>query len=239
MNAIKKTLLRSLGIPADHPWLVSLQVKKRQLLGVDVKLKNEYFKRNRRTRLHLGSSNHLMEGWLNTDLFPSAGVMTLDATIQYPFESNSFDLVFSEHMIEHVPHEAALKMLRECYRVLKPGGVIRVVTPDLAKILSVYPSPKDPQSDRYLKWMSSTFTPDAREDIEAHVINAFFRMWGHQFLYDQSTLTNTLTKCGFNKIEKHELGQSNCEDLRNLENVARYPDGLLNYESICLEACKG
>ena len=56
-----------------------------------------------------------------------------------------------------------------------------------------------------------------------------------QFLYDEPTLTTTLVKCGFSSIEKFELGESKHADL---ENTSRYPDGLLNYENICLEATK-
>ncbi len=236
--SIKRTVLRGLGVQDDHPWLLSIQKTKRRLLGTDAKLSDQYFKSVKSAKLHLGSSNHLLDGWLNTDLFPEQDVMTLDATSTYPFDSNTFDFVFSEHMIEHVPYEAALKMLRECHRVLKPGGVMRVVTPDLAKLMSLYPHPKDEWGERYLKWMSSTFTPGVREGHEVHVVNAFFRLWGHQFLYDQPTLTSTLTKCGFVQIEKFDLGQSKHAELQNLENTARYPDGLLNYESICLEARK-
>lgn len=210
----------------------------RRLLGADAKLREQYFQSAKCRKLHLGSSKHLLDGWLNTDLIPGRNVMQMDATAQYPFETNSFDFIFTEHMIEHVPYPAAINMLKECYRVLKPDGVIRVVTPDLAKILNIYPHPKEELGQKYLNWMSSKFTPDITEDHVAHMVNAFFRLWGHQFLYDGPTLTTTLVKCGFSNIEKFELGRSKHSDLQNLENTSRYPDGLLNYESICLEATK-
>jgi predicted SAM-dependent methyltransferase len=53
------------------------------------------------------------------------------------FEDNTFDYIFSEHMIEHVDHDGAVAMLRECYRVLKPGGTICMATPDLAVIVGL------------------------------------------------------------------------------------------------------
>jgi len=238
MNALKKTVLRRLGIEDDHPWLVGYQNAKRRMLGKDAKLRDRYFKQFETTKLHLGSSNHLLKGWLNTDLCPGKDVMMLDATASYPFESDSFDFVYSEHMIEHLPYDAALKMLKECHRVLKPGGVIRIVTPDLAKILNIYPQPKDSLGERYLDWMSTTFTPGVSENQTTHVVNSFFRLWGHQFLYDAGTLTTTLIKCGFTNIGKHELGTSHHIEMQKLENTKRYPEGLLHYESICFEASK-
>ena len=235
---MNKALLRRLGFSRRHPWLLKLQKAQRRLLGTDTKLREQYFQSAKCRKLHLGSSKHLLEGWLNTDLYPGRDVMQLDATARYPFETDSFDFIFTEHMIEHVPYPAAIAMLSECYRVLKPGGVIRVATPDLAKILNIYPHPKDELGQKYLSWISNRYTPDITEDHAAHVVNALFRLWGHQFLYDVPTLTTTLVKCGFSSIEQFELGESKHADLQNLENTSRYPDGLLNYESICLEATK-
>lgn len=238
MGKIKQNLLRSLGIDDTHPWVLRYQACKRMVLNTDVKLRDHYFKAHACTKLHLGSSNHLIDGWLNTDLFASPGVMALDATAPYPFAEEAFDFVFSEHMIEHVPYDAALRMLKECYRVLKPDGVLRIVTPDLEKILSIYPHPSQADGQRYLQWMSKTFTPDVTQNQPAHVVNAFFRLWGHQFIYDEQTLMASLQSCGFTKIERRELRESRYPELQNLEHTERYPEGLLSYESICLEACK-
>jgi predicted SAM-dependent methyltransferase len=238
MANLKQAVLTRLGIDGTNPWLLKYQACKRKVLGTDAKLRVAYLRTNTCAKLHLGSSNHLIEGWLNTDLVASPGVMALDATAPYPFPDATFDFVFSEHMIEHVPFAAGLRMLTECHRVLKPGGIIRVVTPDLAKVLSVYPQPNNTNSEKYLQWMSNTFTPYAKENKAAHVVNAFFRLWGHQFIYDQATITALLIQTGFASVEKLELGQSNHPELRNLEHTQRYPDGLLNHESICMEARK-
>jgi predicted SAM-dependent methyltransferase len=55
-----------------------------------------------------------------------------------------FDYVFSEHMIEHVSYAEGLLMLRECLRVLKPGGRIRIATPSLEVLLDLYKPSKTP-----------------------------------------------------------------------------------------------
>lgn len=238
MRIIARALLRTIGISDSNAALRRYRRFKRALLGTDAKIKNAYLTTSICTKLHLGSSNHLLPGWLNTDLCAAEGVMALDATSSYPFPRDTFNFIFSEHMIEHVPYDSALRMLKECYRVLKPTGVIRIVTPDLTKILGLYPHPPNEQARVYLRWMSTTFTPEAEQNCATHVVNAFFRLWGHQFIYDQPTLETAMRSSGFINIIRRELGQSDHAELTNLENTTRYPDGLLNYESLCVEARK-
>jgi len=55
-----------------------------------------------------------------------------------PFALNSFDVVYHSHFLEHVPKEQAGVVLKECWRVLKPGGIIRVVVPDLEVLARRY-----------------------------------------------------------------------------------------------------
>ena len=77
--------------------------------------------------------------WKNFDL-----VSHYDEVIECNFlkgielESNIADLVYSSHLLEHLPFDFAPEFLKEHYRVLKPGGVIRIVVPDLAKLIDLY-----------------------------------------------------------------------------------------------------
>jgi SAM-dependent methyltransferase len=55
-----------------------------------------------------------------------------------PFADGSFDVVYHAHFLEHLERNAALEFMQECYRVLKPGGIIRVVVPDLQLAVMTY-----------------------------------------------------------------------------------------------------
>ncbi len=55
-----------------------------------------------------------------------------------PFEDGTFDVIYHSHFIEHLDRKQALAFLRECHRVLKRGGIIRVVTPDLEMAAANY-----------------------------------------------------------------------------------------------------
>ena len=55
-----------------------------------------------------------------------------------PFESNTFDIVYHSHVLEHLDREAASPFLRECLRMLKPRGRLRCVVPDLEVLIKRY-----------------------------------------------------------------------------------------------------
>ena len=120
----------------------------------------------------------------------------MDATTRFPFDDNTFDYVMAEHMIEHIEYEAADVMLRECFRVLKPGGRVRIATPDLRTLLALHSREKTSVQEFYIDWSSERFIPGARECKDVFVINNFFRAWGHCFIYDAETLTHALSMSG-------------------------------------------
>lgn len=78
-------------------------------------------------------------GWINADHSPSTKeVMRINLLKPLPFADNTFDVVYHSQFIEHLPMEIASAFLAECYRVLKPSGVLRVVTPDLGNQAAEY-----------------------------------------------------------------------------------------------------
>src|SRR5438477_50522 len=97
--------------------------------------RNSASKRAARWVTRNGAGFNSLPGWLNTDLEPkSASVIYLDAAKPLPFAYSTFDYIFSEHVIEHIPYPQGLSMLKECFRVIKPGGTIRIATPNLEQI---------------------------------------------------------------------------------------------------------
>jgi len=179
-----------------------------------------------------------MEGWLNTDVEFFPGIMQMDATLPFPFSDSTFEYIYAEHMIEHIAYPRAAAMLRECHRVMRRGGVIRVVTPNLAAVVGLYTSKLGPDQERYLSWLCQTFVPQDCPHNSTSAINVMFRSWGHQFIYDEETLRGSMDAAGFRCVERYMLGESRYPELRNIENQQRYPEGLLNFESIALEGMK-
>jgi len=189
--------------------------------------------------LHLGCGDHVLAGWINADLDPRGeDCLAFDAAKPFPFEDESLDVVFSEHMIEHMNFQDGMVMLRECWRVLKPGGRIRVTTPDLPFLIKIYTGPRSKLEEDYLVWAARRFVPQPPDEAAIFVFNNFVRAWGHLFIYDLATLSRSLSAAGFVAIEQFRLGESDHPHLRGIENIDRLPPGFLQLESCTLEGVK-
>jgi predicted SAM-dependent methyltransferase len=94
---------------------------------------------NRPKLLNLGCGAFVHEEWTNVDFVSSNRlVIAHDLLKGIPFPDNEFDAVYHSHVLEHFPRSQALPFLNECFRVLKPGGILRVVIPDLESIAREY-----------------------------------------------------------------------------------------------------
>ena len=170
-------------------------------------------------KLHLGAGPVLLDGWLNTDKYPtSSRIAYVDTTKRFPFARDTFEYVFSEHMIEHMSWQAGARMLKECHRVLVPGGIARVATPDLGKIVGLYGHSGDPDSQRYIALVTDTFLKGIGGYKASFVINNSFRNWGHQFLYDRDLLGLALSRAGFEEIRFFSMGDSDEAALKGIES---------------------
>lgn len=198
-----------------------------------------YLADHRPAKLHIGCQDHPITGWLNTEFGrgPPKGVLYLDATQSFPIDSSSFDYVFSEHMIEHVPVAGALNMLTECFRILKPGGRIRISTPPLEFLIDLMASPSD-EHRRYADYHYREFLADAPLKSPAAIVNDYYRAWGHQFVYDRASLRDLLLRAGFVNLEEFPINSSGDPNLTDLENDGRMPEGLLALSTMTFEGEK-
>lgn len=89
--------------------------------------------------LNLGCGQRYHEDWINIDFTSSSpNVIAHNLLYGIPFADNYFDVVYHSHVLEHFPKSLAQNFINECFRVLKSGGIIRVVVPDLEKIVKEY-----------------------------------------------------------------------------------------------------
>ena len=207
--------------------------------NLDRQLVRRYLSRAGTPKLHIGCGKNLLSDWLNMDYLPlSSDALYLDARRAFRFGNDTFHYIFSEHMIEHISYDDGLKMLAECRRILKPAGRVRISTPDLAFIVSLYDVEKSGLRQEYIKWAASEFFGGSREVNEVFVINNLMRNWGHTFIYDENTLRGAMKEVGFTNIVKCDLGQSEDPELCKLENETRLPAGFLRLETVTLEGIK-
>jgi SAM-dependent methyltransferase len=92
-----------------------------------------------KTYLNLGCGTRLHPSWTNIDFEAGApGVRAHDLRRGIPFPAETFEAVYHSHVLEHFPREGARRLIGECRRVLRPGGVLRVVVPDLEALVRTY-----------------------------------------------------------------------------------------------------
>lgn len=88
-------------------------------------------------KLHLGAGTEILEGYINTDIVELPGIDHVFNVMHFPwpYEDNSADEIKAKDLIEHLPthtneyENSLLKFLEECYRILKPGGLLWIQTP--------------------------------------------------------------------------------------------------------------
>lgn len=175
-------------------------------------------RRHQGGKLNLGCGPDRREGFLNADL-GLAGEFHMDVTRRFPFADGTFALVFSEHLLEHLGEAGAARCLRECHRVLQPGGVLRLSTPDLARQVAYY---RDPEGEglaqrRQVAACSPWKYAPGSVATPAQALNDAFYLWGHRGLYDRAELTRVLQEAGFGHIAFHAPGQGSGELTTGLE----------------------
>jgi predicted SAM-dependent methyltransferase len=201
---------------------------------------DDYLREHTVRKLQIGAGDNSIAGWLSTDNAPvSEGIVRLDATREFPFGDAVFDYAYSEHMIEHLTLSDARKMVAEMYRVLKPGGRVRIATPDLQVFAALCLDGSTETQRAYVDWAVREYNPDSGFVSPSVVVNQMFRGWGPQFLYDQETLSKVLSQAGFSGITRCEVGKSEDPELAKLEGHWRKIGESNNrFETMVLEARK-
>lgn len=119
-----------------------------------------------------------------------------------PYVDNTVAAIFSSHVFEHLFMDEVEKLISECHRVLRPGGVCRVVVPDLEKIMTLY-DPEDPR-----KFIADIYEVATRSTVKN----------SHHCAFTGAFLTLLFTQTGFSKCQVLSYGVGSCPDLELLDN---------------------
>jgi predicted SAM-dependent methyltransferase len=157
--------------------------------------------------LNVGCGDFIYPQFINLDYVWRQGIdICWDITKKpYPLADGSLDGIYSEHCLEHIPLPACEKNLAEFYRLLKPGGSIRIVVPDAELYFTIYNRKLNGEKIA-MPYEESYISPAAR-------INSLFRSYGHEFIYDFETFHILLDKAGFKNIRKEKFMEGRNKDL--------------------------
>ena len=129
------------------------------------------------TLLNLGGGSNRLPAAFSVDVDARSDAY-VDVTKPLPFPDRSFSSIFCEEVIEHVNREQGARLLQECSRILEPGGLIRLTTPDLMYFCS----------------------EALANDRNGQEINKIFYGHGHQHIYSNASLEAALSQAGFRDI---------------------------------------
>jgi SAM-dependent methyltransferase len=224
-------------------------------------------------KLNLGCGPNAPVGWLNVDgswnawfahhphlrkVLATAGLINPsnqgaqwnvkpvvhDLRKPLPFKDNAFSAVYASHVLEHLYLVEAQQLLAECKRVTKPGGVVRIVVPDLHSMVA-----------DYLHGENGANGPSPGKITAADVLNdklgfrkpappggnpvfKFYAIWkdfhSHKWMYDCVSLTRSLELAGFAEVSQKGFRQSEIPGIQDVEDPARVLDGA----GICVEGRK-
>lgn len=186
------------------------------------KLKAKYknakdvIKNNKTLKLHIGCGRQYKEGWINIDNNSLDNITKLDLKYDIlkgiPFPNDSVDFIYNEHFFEHITVEEGQNFIKDCMRVLKKGGVLRIAMPDLDECVKAYCNPNGLEDDKeFLTKYGLGFIKTRAERL-----NVDFR-YGHKWLYDWEELERRLKEAGCENIKKCSLRLSEHKELCDLE----------------------
>lgn len=123
-----------------------------------------------------------------------------------PIEGRSVDWVYCSHVIEHLEKYEAIELVREIKRILKNNGKVRIVLPDLQRLIKLYACDPDEFNRKYFGF---------EKDKKIGILGRFIRP--HNWMYTPETFKEILTEAGFIKINISSFRKSKMPDIKKLD----------------------
>jgi SAM-dependent methyltransferase len=187
---------------------------------------------------HVTSADKLKVPW-NSD------ILIHDLRTPLPFHNASSSIVYSSHLLEHLYFEEGQRLIRETYRVLADGGIVRIIVPDLGSIVQEYLGGHpfgevsngtenlcfaDRLNQRLL--MRSSTPPSG--NFFSRLYDSWMDFHTHKWMYDANSLKHHLELAGFVEVRQMALHESRIDGIEQIEDASR----ILKGEGICVEGIK-
>ncbi len=191
-------------------------------------------------RLNLGCGRHMPPGWVNVDWALGArfaklplfrpvntrlhmfdqqwaeGIQLHDLRKKFPWKDASIEAIYSSHLLEHLTREEGQRFLLECGRVLKTGGLVRIVVPDLRSFVMTYVDGALPARD----FVEALGVLCGADKVGLKRRLAPWSEFPHKCMYDVESLVNTLKSCGLDAAPREPF-ESALPDIQEIEVADR------------------
>jgi predicted SAM-dependent methyltransferase len=225
-------------------------------------------------KLHLGCGLNTPEGWIHVDgswnawmaKYPTLrrvfkvirflpadlkdiawnpDIIIHDLRKPLPFPNDHFTAIYASHLLEHLYLNEAKALLKEGVRVLIPGGILRMVVPDLRSILAEYmggrPSGEGSENreanhraDRLNERLMFRSCKPRSGNIFLRIYSSLKDLHSHKWMYDAESLIFYFQEAGLVNVREMEYLRSQIEGIEKIEKA----ESILNGEGICVEGRK-
>jgi SAM-dependent methyltransferase len=174
----------------------------------------------------------------NATLEWAPGIISADLRRSLPFPADSARCIYSSHVLEHLYEQEARALLDECYRILKPGGVIRLVVPDLRAVIDRYvaTSRSDPRTGQAADRFNDELLLRERRRSGGHLAfrlySAITEFHTHKWMYDEASLIARLIDAGFAQVVRRQFLDSAITGIDEIERADAAD------EALCVEGVK-
>jgi predicted SAM-dependent methyltransferase len=197
-------------------------------------------------RLNIGCGGNIVENWVNIGLFEipkalyysskitnQAKFVHFDVTSELPINPDSIQYIYASHFIEHLTFPQGLAFLKNCHKVMKRDGIIRLTFPDLELWILKY---VENDTEFFKKYSDFTKNKNDLPDLKTkgEIFMSQVHGWGHKWCYDFDSVKDILERTGFSEVTRKKAFQSLIPDIDKLEpNIEQRL-----FESIFVEAKK-
>jgi len=179
-------------------------------------------------KINFGAGGNQLRGWKNLDI-QYEGFGFIDISKPLPLPDESVTHCFSEHCVEHVTAPDGFRFFKECYRILKPGGMIRITVPSIESVFHT-------MTPEYIRWVKEAGFGDG---TERGAIEHLITNHGHLACWSVGTLKAAIFAAGFEKVYDFAVGESAVQEFCNIEGHGKVIGENNNrIESICVEGSK-
>lgn len=173
-------------------------------------LPEDYLTGDGKIKIQIGChTNMFHRGWLNLDIGDLAGFAQANGYIYarhdvrqgLPMSTGTVDLLFSHHFFEHLSYAEGLSFLRECRRVIKKDGAMRLVVPDARFLMGTYAADSGIGASLPYRGSLKDFV-EVNDEVEK-APTAAMKLWAlllgdqHKAIYDYETLAHQLSETGW------------------------------------------
>jgi len=197
-------------------------------------------------KLNLGCGFQVVDSWVNVDYYLGARlahvplfrainrklrffnhdwddrIIIHDLTKRFPWRDSSVEVIYTSHFLEHLSRCQGRDFLEECFRVLKPGAIMRVIVPDLASIVGAYLR-GEVRADEFVEKLGALYEVYPNS-IKTRL--APFLDYPHKCMYDPKCLLSIMNETGF-IAEVRRPFDSRIEDIEAIELPERTRDAVI------------